>query len=182
MVGGIVQPVLEDKMNQAIDSLVAPGLATLGFRRSPSSVVSARNLVVSGSGIAMSLVLADLFGPAFSPLPGTLRAQVSPTPQANTQQSYTVTVTNSATGTPVPQANVVLHNFTAAGLGQTSAPVKTDAAGIAPLPTTLRPRIAFRVDPITHERERIFVSPTLTVSADGFTPITLTLLQDTSNR
>ena len=182
MVGAIVQPVLEDKVNQAIESLVAPGLASLGFRRSPSSVVSARNVVVSGAGIAMSLVLADLFGPAFSPLPGTLRAEVSPTPRANTPLSYTVTVTNSATGTPVPQASVVIHNFTGTGV-QNLGPFPTDAMGkTQPFTATLRPRISFRVDPVTHERERIFVSPTLTVSADGFTPITLTLLQDTSDR
>ena len=106
---------------------------------------------------------------------------MSPTPRANTPLSYTVTVTNSATGTPVPQASVVIHNFTSTGV-QNLGPLPTDATGkTQPFTATLRPRISFRVDPVTHERERIFVSPTLTVSADGFTPITLTLLQDTSD-
>ncbi len=91
-------------------------------------------------------------------------------------------MTNSATGTPVPQASVVIHNFTSTGV-QNLGPFPTDAMGkTQPFTATLRPRISFRVDPVTHERERIFVSPTLTVSADGFTPITLTLLQDTSDR
>jgi hypothetical protein len=79
-VGGIVQPQLESAVNQAIDSLVAPGLASLGFIRSPTSVVSARRVVVTGSGLGISLVLADLLGPAFSPVPGTLRVQVTPHP------------------------------------------------------------------------------------------------------
>ena len=151
--GAIVQPLLEDKVNQAIDSLVAPGLASLGFSRSPSSVVSARNVVVSGSGIAMSLVLADLFGPAFSPLPAAFAPMVSPAPQANTPQSYPVTVTNSATGTRRAAGERGPPQLHAAGLAQTLAPVQTDAAGNAPFPATLRPKIAVRVDP-DHPRAR----------------------------
>ena len=183
LVGGIIQPVLEDKVNQAIDSLVAPGLASLGFRRSPSSVVSARNVVVSGSGIAMSLVLADLFGPAFSPLPGSLRAVVSPAPQANTQQSYTGH-RDQLGHRHAGAAGERGHCTTSPAPAWPDQRTGEDGRGGASRrsPATLRPKITFRVDPITHERERIFVSPTLTVSADGFTPITLTLLQDTSDR
>jgi hypothetical protein len=177
-VGGIVQPHLENAVNRAIDSLVAPGLASIGFIRSPTSVVSARRVVVTGAGLAMSLVLADLLGPAITPVPGTLRVQVTPKPRATQQTSYTVTVTNSATGAPVPQANVTLHNFTSAGAAQTVGPLQTDTAGQAALSAALRAKVTFRVDPETRERERIFLPPTLTVSRSGFSAVTVRLLED----
>jgi len=177
-VGGIVQPQLENAVNQAIDSLVAPGLASLGFIRSPTSVVSARRVVVTGSGLGMSLVLADLLGPAVTPVPGTLRVQITPTPRATQQTSYTVTVTNTATGSAVPQATVTLHNFTSTGAAQTIGPLQTDGAGQAKLSAALRGKVTSRVDPVTHQRERVFLPPTLTVSRTGFSTVTLRLLED----
>ena len=177
-VGGIVQSQLESVVNQAIDSLVAPGLASLGFIRSPTSVVSARRVVVTGSGIGLSLVLADLLGPAVTPAPGTLHVEVAPTPRSTQQTSYTVTVTNSATGSAVPQATVTLHNFSSTGAAQTIGPLQTDSAGQAKLSAALRGKVTSRVDPMTHEHERVFLPPTLTVSRSGFSTVTLRLLED----
>jgi len=182
-VGAISQSPIEALINSTIDALVAPGLASMGFLRSPSSVVSARSVTITGSGMVLSLVLADLFGGAISPIPGNLRAVVSPAPKAGTQQAYTVTVTDSATGTPVPSANVTLHNFTTTGTVQTLGPSQTPAppqanTGQVTFNVALHPKITFRVIPEDHERVRVFAPPTLTVSKAGFNTINVRLLED----
>jgi hypothetical protein len=74
-------------------------------------------------------VLADLLGPAISPVPGSLLAAVSPVPQAGGQRVYTVTVTNAATGTPVNQADVTLLNYSANGTAQMVGPYQTNISG-----------------------------------------------------
>jgi len=160
---------------------VAPGLASLGFVRSPTSVLSARRVTITGGGLTLSLVLADLVGPAISPIPGRLQATVSPAPQAGIQRVYTVTVTNAATTTPVDQADVTLHNFTANGVAQTAGPFQTNASGQATFNVALHPKITFQVNPIGHERIRVFAPPTLTVSKTGFNTISLRLLEDTAD-
>jgi hypothetical protein len=177
-VGPILQPQIEAAINGTIDGLVAPGLARLGFLRSPTSVVSARRVTITSSGLGLSLVLADLFGPAISPIPGNLHAGVSPVPQAGGQRVYTATVTNSATGTPINQADVTLHNYTASGTAQTVGPLQTNTSGQVSFNVALHPKITFQVIPIDHERVRVFSPPTLTVSKAGFNTINLRLLED----
>ena len=174
-----LQPKIEAAINDLLDGLVAPGLASLGFLRSPTSVLSARNVTITGSGMTLSLVLADLFGPAITPIPGNLHAAVSPAPQAATQRAYTVTVTNAATGTPISQADVTLHNFTANGTAQVVGPLQTDTiTGEVPFNVALLPKITYQVIPETHERVRVFAPPTLTVSKAGFNTINVRLLED----
>jgi hypothetical protein len=177
-VGGIAGPFVETAINDAITALVAPGLASIGFRRTPSSVVSARRVTIAASGIALALVIADLFGPAVTAIPGNLNATVAPAPQAGTQRVYTVTVTNAATGAPVDQADVTLHNFTTTGTAVTVGPLKTSVSGQVTFNVALRPKISYKVIPVDHERVRIFASPTLTVSKAGFNAVNLTLLED----
>jgi hypothetical protein len=177
-VGAVLQPQIESALNAAIDGLVAPGLAGLGFRRSPSAVLSARRVTITGGSLTLALVLADLFGPAVSPVPGRLHATVAPTPQAATKRVYTVTVTNADTATPVNQADVTLRNFAPNGTAQPVGPVQTGTSGQATLNVALRSKIIWQVDPITHERTRIAIPPTLTVSKSGFDPFSRTLLAD----
>jgi hypothetical protein len=177
-VGAILQPQIESAINEAIDGMVAPGLASLGFLRSPSSVVSARRVTITATSLSLALVLADLFGPAVNPIPGHLHAAVSPTPHAGTKRTYTVTVTNADTGTPVNQASVTLRNFTTAGAVQTVGPLQSDTSGTVTFNVALRPKITYQVDPISHDRTRVFVPPTLTASKAGFDTISLTLLED----
>jgi hypothetical protein len=142
-------------------------------------------VTITGAGMALSLVLGDILGPAMSPIPGAPGAfavAVSPAPQASAQRDYSVTVTNTLTGAPVDQADVSLHNFTATGTAQTFGPRKTNAAGQpATFTTALNPKVTYQVNPITHERRRIFAPPTLTVSKTGFTTINLRLLEDTGD-
>ena len=147
-VGPILQPQIEAAINGTIDGLVAPGLASLGFLRSPTSVVSARRVTITSSGMGLSLVLADLLGPAISPIPGDLHATVSPAPKAGGQRVYTATVTNSATGTPINQADVTLHNYTASGIAQTVGPLQTNTSGQVTFNVALHPKITFQVTPI----------------------------------
>ena len=180
-VGGIVRPYLETAINDTINGLVAPGLASLGFLRSPSSVVSARRVTITGSGMGLALVLADLFGPAVTPIPKSLNATITPAPQAGTQRVYTVTVTNAVTGIPIDQAAVTLHNFTTSGIAQAVGPLQTNASGQVTFNVALHPKISFHVVPTDHERIRVFASPTLTVSKAGFNTLILTLLEDESD-
>lgn len=177
-VGPILQPQIEAAINGTIDGLVAPGLASLGFLRSPTSVVSARRVTITSSGMGLSLVLADLLGPAISPIPGNLHATVSPAPKAGGQRVYTATVTNSATGTPINQADVTLHNYTASGIAQTVGPLQTNTSGQVTFNVALHPKITFQVTPIDHERVRVFFPPTLAISKAGFNTISLRLLED----
>lgn len=175
-----IDAALESAINGTIDKLVAPGLASKRLLRSPTSVVSARRVTITSSGIGLALVLADLFGPAFTMIPENLHAQVSPAPQAGSQRAYTVTVTNTATGTPINQADVTLLNYTAKGTPQTVGPLQTNTNGSGQVTfnVALQPRITHQVDPITHERTRVFHPPTLTVSKMGYNTINIRLLED----
>jgi hypothetical protein len=167
-VGAILQPKIESAINETIDGLVAPGLASFGLLRSPTSVLSARRVRITASSLSLSLVLADLFGPATSPIPGKLHAAISPTPKIGTNLAYTVTVTNADTGAPVDQADVTLRNYTATGTVQTVGPLQSGPSGQVTFNVTLRPKITGN---ITH----VYNPPTLSVSKNGFNPINRTL-------
>jgi hypothetical protein len=179
VVGASLQPQIESAINAAIEGFVGPGLASAGFLRSPTSVISARRVTITASDLILRLVLADLLGPAITPIPGHLQVAVSPTPQAGKNLAYTVTVTNAETETPIDQADVTLNNFTTAGAVQTVGPLQTGTGGQVAISATLRPKIRWTIDPITHERTRHFLPPTLTVTKTGFSTVNRRLLQDT---
>jgi len=177
-VGGMAQSAIETLINDTINGLVAPGLAGIGFLRSPSAVVSARRVTITGSGLGLALVLSDLFGPAVIPIPLNFNVAVSPPPAAGTQRTYTVTVTNATTGASVPQADVTLHNFTANGTAQAVGPLQTDAGGHVTFNVALNAKISVKIIPEDHERVRVFTPPTLTVAKAGYNTFTLRLLED----
>ena len=105
-------------------------------------------------------------------------AAISPTPEAGVQHSYLVTVTNSANGAAVAGATVVLHNYTTLNPQTIVSTTKTtDAQGHATFTTTLH----FKKQRIVHganDFEIILISPTLTVSQSGFSPVEIVLLED----
>ena len=182
--GGVasLQPKIEGAINDLLDGLVAPGLASLGFLRSPTSVLSARNVTITSSGMALSLVLVDLFGTGHHPNPWEPPRGGLPRSAGRHSARHTATVTNTATGTPINQANVTLHNFTANGTPQQVGPLQTNTTGEVPFNVSLHPNITYQVIPETHERVRVlFTSPTLTVSKAGFTTLNIRLLEDTSD-
>lgn len=180
--GAIAGPALETAINDAIIGLAGTGLAGMGFRRTSSSVISARRVAVTAPGpaaaIRLSVVLADLLGPAITPLPRNLNASVAPQPVAGSQRVYTVTVTDAVTAAPIDQADVTLHNFTTGGTAQTVGPLQTSASGQVPFDVALRPKISVHIIREEHERVRVFVPPTLTVAKAGFNALTLRLLED----
>jgi hypothetical protein len=57
-------------------------------------------------------------------------------------------------------------------------PHQTNISGQADFNVALHPKITFLVNPVDHERTRVFHHPTLTISRAGFTTINLRLLQD----
>src|SRR5256885_4853719 len=112
------------------------------------------------------------------PIPGTLSVSISPTPESAVQHSYVVTVTNSANGAPVAGATLVLHNYTTGNPQTMVSTTKTsDAQGHATFATTLH----FKKQRIVHgagDSEIILISPTLTVSHSGFSPVEIVLLEE----
>lgn len=112
---------------------------------------------------------------------GRLHVTISPTPQMGMQHVYTVTVKDSSTNkAPEPPAAVTLHNFTQHGAPAPKGPLQTNVSGEVPLDNVaLYPRITWRG--YGDNRERVFVSPTLEVTADGYAPVSLTLLEDTGD-
>ena len=90
---------------------------------------------------------------------------------------YRTTVTDAATGHPVDQAAVTLHNFTTNGDPVTVALGSTDSSGQVPCNEVLRPKITYRIAVGDHERLPVFASPILTVTKGGFNSLTVRLLK-----
>lgn len=179
-----IASTLETTINNTIASTARTMLAGMGMRLTPSGVISARRITVvapsgAGSGgINLQLALSDLFGAAITAVPRTMSVAISPSPRATIQQTYTVTVTDVATGSPVPMATVTLRNYTASG-APNEVTNTTDAAGVAVFSASLRSKVSYVVV-ITkddgrpeREREQILTPPTLTVDATGYNSVRL---------
>jgi len=107
------------------------------------------------------------------PAPGLLlHVKISPTPKANTQLDYTVTVTDSS-NTPVEQATVTVHNYVNnADDIQTRS---TNQAGVATFANfTLHQRTTTRR--VEGDLITTVTPPKMTVSKDGFDSVNVTLL------
>jgi len=192
MAGLIARPFVETAINGLITGLVAPSLAMLGSRPTSTSVVSARSVTITSPAppvtpggpvtpgtIVLALVIADLFGKALEVIviPKDFHATVAPQPVAGAQRMYRITVTDAATGHPVDQAAVTLHNFTTNGDPVTVALGSTDSSGQVPCNEVLRPKITYRIAVGDHERLPVFASPILTVTKGGFNSLTVRLLK-----
>jgi hypothetical protein len=79
------------------------------MRRTPTSVISARTVTITSSGISAQVMLAD-FGPAVVALPRALALSVTPAPEPNVERTYTFRVVDRADGSPVTGATVALTN------------------------------------------------------------------------
>ena len=174
----IVSSLVETRVNAIIMGTAPGALAGSGFMLTPTARISAVGITITTSGISLRPVLGDFFGPGVVPIPGTLSISISPTPEAGVQHSYLVTVTNSANGAAVAGATVVLHNYTTLNPQTIVSTTKTtDAQGHATFTTTLH----FKKQRIVHganDFEIILISPTLTVSHSGFSPVEIVLLED----
>lgn len=179
----------ETLINGTIVSLGNARATAMGWRLTPTAEFSARRVTVTAmSGITLQLILADLWGPAIVPIPGTLAVSISPAPAAGVAHTYTVTVTNAATGSPVPMATVTLHNYDAHGTAVPPLTKTTDPMGqTAFLNVTLHNKTTVAVITSTdvddrgkphREPERITqtLHPTLSVGAAGFNSVQLVLL------
>ena len=103
-----------------------------------------------------------------------LHVKITPAPHTGAQPNYTVTVSDSS-ATPVEQAAVKLHNYTATGADdiQTHNTDGTGAANFANV--TLRSKTTIVRLP-EGERVTTVTPPKLTVSKDGFDTVNLNLL------
>ena len=106
-----------------------------------------------------------------------LHVAISPAPRAGTNLTYTVTVTD-ASATPVEQAAVTLHNYTANDADDRQTH-NTDASGIATFANvTLRSKTTTKTVRVG-EDERITTTtvtpPDLSVSKSGFDTVKITL-------
>jgi hypothetical protein len=179
----LITEMLESMLNERIVWQGRLLMSEAGFRPTPTAVFSARNVTVTSKGLRLQVVIADLLGPAMVPIPPVLGVAIAPAPKAGIQRTYTVTVTNSATGLPVPAATVTLDNFDAAGASRRST-ATTDGAGHAVLNATLRVKTATTRTVVTDvegvlrevDGDSQITKPLLTVSAAGFNSVMLTLL------
>ena len=182
-----IASTLETAINRTIASTAATMVAGMGMRLTPSAVFNARRITVvapgaGAGGINLQLGVSDLFGSAIVAIPRVMAVAISPTPQANTPRTYTVTVTDTANGSPIPNATVTLRNYDANGALSATA-YTTDAQGRAVFSETLRTRQTFIIiitkgDDGKPERERepVTLFPTLTAEAAGYNRVVLTLL------
>jgi hypothetical protein len=180
----------ESAVNEAIAARARAFLRNRGRQLTPSAVICARSVTVvpdtspSGGGVNLQLTVSDLFGPGTVPIPGALTVTISPTPQAAVPRTYTVTVKDAATGSPVPMATVRLRNYAANGAWANETRT-TDAAGQAVFAVTLR----FKVTSVVvissidtgggrePDSESVKIPPTLAVDAPGYDGVRIALLQ-----
>jgi len=102
-----------------------------------------------------------------------LHVKISPTPKAGAQLTYTVSVTDSSS-TPVEQAAVTLHNYTATGADEMHAG-STDQGGVASfVNVTLHRKTTTRR--LEGELFTTVTSPKLTATKDGFDRVEFNLL------
>jgi hypothetical protein len=182
-VSALIAPKLESAVNDLIVSTARAQMRAIGYRPSPTAVFSARKVTITAGGVNLQIVLADVLGPAIVPLTPALAVTISPTPKAGVQRTYTVTVTNSATGAAVPGATVTLDNYDATGASRVSA-ATTNQAGQATLNVTLRVKttatrtVEIDIEGVLREvdGESVVTKPLLTVSAAGFSSVMMTLL------
>lgn len=111
VINGALINALEPAINQAIINAVDTRLGGMmpPQRRTPTCVISARSISITGSGISAQIMLAD-FGPAIAALPRALLLSVTPAPAPNVQQTYTFRVVARTGGSPIEGATVTLTN------------------------------------------------------------------------
>jgi hypothetical protein len=109
----------------------------------------------------------------------TFASAVTPEPRAGRLQAYTVTVTNAATGAPVPQATVTLHNFDNSGNKLTNT-ATTTANGKVVFNVVLKRKtiVVTGQGPGAPLHESQSVSPTLTIQKIGYNTRNVTLPED----
>jgi hypothetical protein len=188
--GGFLASVVASQLEAAVnDTIVSRGHAvasTRGLRLTSTAIFSARRVTVLPSGITLQLMLVDLWGPAVVPIPGTLAVSITPPPQASVPHAYTVTVTNSVTGSPILGATLTLHNYDVHGTAASSTGT-TNAAGQFAFNVTLHSKTITVTVSTTdtddrgkphREPERVTrtLVPTLSADAAGFNSVTLALL------
>jgi hypothetical protein len=182
--GAIVAPVLvgsiaaqatqdlERRFNQAIGSAVAQVLAGLTppQQLSPQAVISAFKVVITASGLVLTLSVADIFGSAIVPVPGNLAASISPAVVYNEKVDYVVTVTDFASKQPVAGAVVKLFNPGPSGDAEST----TDANGRAQLSNVTLDTKEI-TDTHVHPPITITEYPYLNITAAGFSFLRMVL-------
>lgn len=174
--GNLSDP-LTDRINGTLAPIVASALATgAAPGLSSASTVSARSIKTFATGIVVQTIVGDLAPPR------TLSLSMVPVPKATTTISYIFTVTDAASGVPIPGANVRLDNYTSSG-ASVSSTVVTDAAGRAIFNVSLHTKNttistsgvndAGKPD---RETERVTFYPKVVVQAASYLTLTRTLL------
>jgi hypothetical protein len=166
----------ENSLNDSIWEQAGSAAASQNQVLTAGSIISAQRVVLTKSGLGLGLVIANIFGPVFSPMLPKISASatISPDPMGRSGKptQYKVRVTDAA-GTPIQRAEVLLMNYSAT---RNPAPQHgpTDSSGVwmSDAHTALRDLV------VPHTG--IDTPPTVTVTPGNsgfqFTPVTLTLL------
>lgn len=145
---------------------------------SPTASICARRIKVTPGGVTAQMVVSDVFGPPLilpAPPLGTMLVTIAPDPVDDVAKSYSVQVVNQATGAPISGAAVKIRTGSPGGASQTLSRT-TNQSGIATfLQTTLRYIETGPRGPGSGGATDL-VSPSLTVTFTGFTPVKQNLL------
>jgi hypothetical protein len=176
IVSVVVAGMLEPAINEAIVSSARGLMRGMGFVPTATAVFCARGVTVRPTGALLQVALADLLGPAVVPVTGVLSVAISPRPAAGVFRTYIVTVTDTATGTPVPMASVTLHNYDQNG-ASSSTTATTDQAGQVRLNVNLNTRTVIKQPYVDgRERDTVIIKPLLIVQHVGFNSVRISLL------
>jgi hypothetical protein len=177
IVAKIASGEIEKFVNAEIDKEARKAVTQLDASASisPAAALCAHLVTVTPGTLAIEIVLSNPLGPALvRPIPDTSPAfsvSVTPTPIENASRTYTVHVTDAATGASIEGAAVEIATTSSNNARQSIR--GTTLRGTAQLTATLRVG-RVRVGGGTGSNE--FIPPTLTVSKTGYATLVKDLL------
>jgi hypothetical protein len=149
---------------------------------SPTASICAQQVFATPGGIAVQMMVSDLFGPLIvlpkpPPKPkGKMLVSITPKPVANVSKAYVVKVLDQATGVAVVGASVDIRTGRASGTGAWIVVRGTTGMSGETLPLTVTLRFRQVRSGAGRDADVDMVSPTLTVSMDGYDTETQDLL------
>jgi hypothetical protein len=170
---GLVSDLVTSSINASITKSLADQAADPNIGTMVSGLVpSVRRVTTSPTAITIDVYACGLFSapPVHQPALRELAVAISPAPVAETVQHYTVSVTDRLSHAPIAGATVVLKNYAGRNAQQpASFSFTTDAQGHASIQAALH--LGLRPDPRGRSGvpDGTFLSPTLSVTAPGYT-------------
>ncbi len=168
--------LLEKKLNEMFARLVSDALARFSppLQLTDTSVISLGRFADDEKGLNVTLVVGDLFGPGIEaiPIPKYIAMEVTPQWKCGVAENYTITVRDSADGSPIPGARVSLISGDWAHRPNPKREGTTDANGRTEFRDVVLKDRVVRMPQKGGPPENVEYQPLVQVSAKGFTTFT----------